>query len=207
MANDNKLLGQFNLEGIPPAPRGIPQIEVTFDIDANGIVNVSAKDKGTGKEHKITIQASGGLSKEEIDEMVANAEKHAEEDQKKRDLVEAKNQADTLVYSTEKALSEHGDKIGENEKTQITEKVEELKKLLEDENIDAETLNKKVEEVSKTAMQLGQAMYQANGSSPQAEASNTEEANESDNSDEKVVDADFEKVDDNDDDSKSSTGS
>ncbi|MBT4989574.1 MAG: molecular chaperone DnaK [Rickettsiales bacterium] len=208
MANDNKLLGQFNLEGIPPAPRGVPQIEVTFDIDANGIVNVSAKDKGTGKEQKITIQASGGLSKEEIDEMVANAEKHAEEDQKKRDLVEARNQADSLVYSTEKALGEHGDKIGENEKAQIVEKVEELKKVLEDENSDAETLNKKVEEVSKTAMQLGQAMYQANGSENPEAATTAEQENGNANSDETVVDADFEKVDeDSKDDSNASTGS
>jgi len=210
MANDNKLLGQFNLEGIPPAPRGVPQIEVTFDIDANGIVNVSAKDKGTGKEQKITIQASGGLSKEEIEEMVANAEKHAEEDQKRRELVEAKNQADTLIYSTEKALSEHGDKIGESEKSQITEKVEELKKLLEDENVDAETLNKKVEEVSKTAMQLGQAMYQANGAENPADAAAAASAapESENNSDEKVVDADFEKVDENDDNnSNASTGS
>jgi len=210
MANDNKLLGQFNLEGIPPAPRGVPQIEVTFDIDANGIVNVSAKDKGTGKEQKITIQASGGLSKEEIEEMVANAEKHAEEDQKRRELVEAKNQADTLIYSTEKALGEHGDKIGESEKTQITEKVEELKKLLEDENVDAETLNKKVEEVSKTAMQLGQAMYQANGAENPADAAAAASAapESENNSDEKVVDADFEKVDENDDNnSNASTGS
>ncbi|MDC0857395.1 molecular chaperone DnaK [Rickettsiales bacterium] len=213
MANDNKLLGQFNLEGIPPAPRGVPQIEVTFDIDANGIVNVSAKDKGTGKEQKITIQASGGLSKEEIEEMVANAEKHAEEDQKRRELVEAKNQADTLIYSTEKALSEHGDKIGESEKTQITEKVEELKKLLEDENVDAETLNKKVEEVSKTAMQLGQAMYQANGAENPTDAAAAAESSSSaepeNSSDEKVVDADFEKVDDenDNDNSNASTGS
>ncbi len=210
MANDNKLLGQFNLEGIPPAPRGIPQIEVTFDIDANGIVNVSAKDKGTGKEQKITIQASGGLSKEEIEEMVANAEKHAEADKKRRELVEAKNQADTLIYSTEKALSEHGDKIGESEKTQITEKVEELKKLLEDENIDTETLNKKVEEVSKTAMQLGQAMYQANsGASAADAAAGSAGANESENnSDDNVVDADFEKVNEDDDSSSNaSTGS
>lgn len=203
MANDNKLLGQFNLEGIPPAPRGIPQIEVTFDIDANGIVNVSAKDKGTGKEHKITIQASGGLSQEEIDKMVADAAKHAEEDQKKRDKIEARNKADSLIYSTEKAIAEHGDKVGENEKTQITDKVAELKKLLEDENADTDTINKKVEELSQTAMQLGQAMYQADA----ANAAPKSDASKSENNDDGVVDADFEKVDDEDNNSNASTGS
>ncbi|MBT4921932.1 MAG: molecular chaperone DnaK [Rickettsiales bacterium] len=211
MANDNKCLGQFNLEGIPPSPRGVPQIEVTFDIDANGIVNVSAKDKGTGKEQKITIQASGGLSKEEIEEMVANAEKYAEADQKKRELVEARNQADSLVYSTEKALNEHGDKIGESEKAQITEKVEELKKILEDENSDASTINTLVEEVSKTAMQLGQAMYQASAANSGESSAPTEDQATDASSDETVVDADFEKVDetqeDGDDDSSASTGS
>ena len=199
MAADNKLLGQFNLEGIPPAPRGIPQIEVTFDLDANGIVNVSAKDKGTGKEQKITIQASGGLSEEEIEKMVKDAEKFADQDKKKREAIEARNKADSLVYSTEKALKEHGDKIGDSEKQQITEKLEEVKKLLEDENADPDSINKQTEALSETAMKLGQAMYQAGGADAAAGENNaSEQASSSDKSedDENVVDADFEKVDD-----------
>ena len=129
MAADNKLLGNFELVGIPPAPRGTPQIEVTFDIDANGIVSVSAKDKGTGKEQKIQIQASGGLSDEEINKMVKDAEANKEEDKKKRDAVDARNQADSIVFSTEKSLKEHGDKISSEEKKQSSKALLILKKL------------------------------------------------------------------------------
>ena len=132
MAADNKILGNFELVGIPPAPRGTPQIEVTFDIDANGIVSVSAKDKGTGKEQKIQIQASGGLSEEEIQKMVKDAEANKEADKKKRDTVDARNQADSLVFSTEKSLKEHGDKVSAEEKKAIENAVGDLKKSLEE---------------------------------------------------------------------------
>ena len=131
MAADNKMLGQFDLVGIPPAPRGVPQIEVTFDIDANGIVNVSAKDKGTGKEQQIRIQASGGLSDADIEKMVKDAEAHAEEDKKRKALVEAKNHAEALIHSTEKALAEHGDKVGEAERKAIENAIADLKEALE----------------------------------------------------------------------------
>ncbi|WP_208541900.1 Hsp70 family protein, partial [Bartonella capreoli] len=130
-ANDNKLLAQFDLVGIPPAPRGMPQIEVTFDIDANGIVNVSAKDKGTGKEHQIRIQASGGLSDADIEKMVKDAEEHAAEDKKRRKGVEAKNQAEALIHSTEKSLTEYGDKISAEDKGQIETAMSDLKSALE----------------------------------------------------------------------------
>ena len=138
MAADNKLLGQFDLVGIPPAPRGVPQIEVTFDIDANGIVNVSAKDKGTGKEQQIRIQASGGLSDADIEKMVKEAEAHAEEDKKRRELVEARNQAEALIHSTEKALAEHGDKVDEAEKTAIEAAIADLKTALDGEDASAD---------------------------------------------------------------------
>jgi molecular chaperone DnaK len=207
MARDNKMLGQFNLEGIPPSPRGVPQIEVTFDIDANGIVNVSAKDKGTGKEQKITIQASGGLSKEDIEKMVSDAAKHAEADQKRREVVESRNQADSLIYSTEKAVKDYGDKIDQTKKDSITAAIADLKQLLADEQSPKEALDKKVEELSKLAMALGQAMYQGSGGSAEggnnatsadAETESTDTKSNDDNkSDDDVVDAEFKKVDEN----------
>ena len=194
MAADNKLLGQFDLMGIPPAPRGVPQIEVTFDIDANGIVNVSAKDKATGKEQQIRIQASGGLSDADIDQMVKDAEAHADEDKKKRELVDARNQADSLIHSTEKSLSEHGDKIGEDDKNDIEAKVQELKDVLESD--DVEDIKSKTEALMQSSMKLGQAMYEAQ----QAEAAASEGGDGSSDSaeDADVVDADFEEVDDKD---------
>ena len=140
MAADNKVLGQFDLVGIPPSQRGIPQIEVTFDIDANGIVNVSAKDKATGKEQQIRIQASGGLSDDDIEKMVNDAETHADEDKKRKEVVEARNHADGLVHSTESNLKEHGDKISEEDKGIIETSLQELKTLLEDEDPDPEEI-------------------------------------------------------------------
>lgn len=193
MAADNKLLGQFDLMGIPSAPRGIPQIEVTFDIDANGIVNVSAKDKATGKEQQIRIQASGGLSDEDIEGMVKDAEAHADEDKKKRELVDARNQADGLIHSTEKTLSENGDKVDAADKEEIEAKVQELKDVLESD--DVEDLKAKTEALMQVAMKLGQAMYEAEQAAG-GEAESADGAEQSD--DPEVVDADFEEVDDKD---------
>jgi molecular chaperone DnaK len=194
MAADNKILGQFDLMGIPPAPRGVPQIEVTFDIDANGIVNVSAKDKATGKEQQVRIQASGGLSDEDIDQMVQDAEAHADEDKKKRELVDARNQADGLVHSTEKTLSEHGDKVDAAEKDEIEEKMQDVKDVLESE--DVEDIKAKTEALMQASMKLGQAMYEAE----QASAGEAEgaDAGEASPDDAEVVDADFEEVDEKD---------
>ena len=152
MAADNKLLGQFDLVGIPPAARGMPQIEVTFDIDANGIVNVSAKDKSTGKEQQIKIQASGGLSDDEIEKMVKEAEENAESDKKKREAVDTRNHADSLINETEKNLKEHGDKIPEADKIKITEDIEELKKVKDGEDLEA--IKSKTEAVSYTHLTL-----------------------------------------------------
>ncbi len=157
MASDNKSLGRFILDGIPPAPRGMPQIEVTFDIDSNGILNVSAKDKGTGKEQKITITASSGLSKEEIEKMKQDAESHADEDKKKKDLIEVRNMAESLVFSTEKALKDAGDKVPEAEKKEIEEKLEEVKKIKDSDDIEA--IKKRTEELSTAAQKIGEAMY------------------------------------------------
>jgi molecular chaperone DnaK len=196
MAQDNKLLGQFNLVGIPPAPRGVPQIEVTFDIDANGIVNVSATDKATGKEQSIRIQASGGLSDVDIERMVKEAESHAEEDKKRRELVEVKNQAEALVHSTEKMLADYGDKISEADKSAVETAVAELKTAAEGDDKDA--ITRKVEAVSQASMKLGEAMYQAS----QANAAGGGEPSGKSDSDEDVVDVDFEEV--KDDDSKKS---
>src|SRR4249919_3469229 len=159
MAADNKLLGQFNLEQIPPAPRGIPQIEVTFDIDANGIVSVSAKDKGTGKEHQIRIQASGGLSDADIEKMVKDAEANAEADKKRRAVVEARNQAESLVHSSEKSLNEYGDKVSEGDRTAIADAIAALKSAAEGE--DVEDINAKTQALAEVSMKLGQAMYEA----------------------------------------------
>src|SRR5579862_37244 len=159
MAQDNKLLGQFDLVGIPPAPRGVPQIEVTFDIDANGIVHVTAKDKATAKEQSIRIQANGGLSDADIDQMVKDAESHAQEDKKRKELVEAKNQADAAVHSTERALAEHGDKIGEADKSAIEAAMADLKSTSESDDVEA--IQAKTQTLMQASMKLGEAMYQA----------------------------------------------
>ncbi len=159
MAADNKLLGNFELVGIPNAPRGIPQIEVTFDIDANGIVNVSAKDKGTGKEQKIQIQASGGLSEEEIQKMVKDAEANKESDKKKRESVDARNQADTIIHATEKNLKEHGSKINETEKKAIETAVSDLRNALK--RADIEEVKKKTQALIQASMKLGEAVYKS----------------------------------------------
>ena len=192
MAADNKMLGQFDLLGIPPAPRGVPQIEVTFDIDANGIVNVSAKDKGTGKEQQIRIQASGGLSDDDIDQMVQDAEKFADEDKKRRESAEARNQADSLVHATEKQLEEHGDKIDASLKSEVEEKVAALKTALEGD--DATDINAKAQDLSQSAMKMGQSIYeqeQANAAdAPAGDAEAADSAAEDD-----VVDAEFSEVD------------
>jgi molecular chaperone DnaK len=157
MAADNKILGQFDLMGIPPAPRGVPQIEVTFDIDANGIVNVQAKDKGTGKEQQIRIQASGGLSETDIEKMVKDAEAHAEDDKKRKAEVEAKNHAEALVHSTEKALAEHGSRVGDAERTAIENALADMKEALK--GNDAEAITTKTKVLMDASMKLGEAMY------------------------------------------------
>ena len=188
MANDNKMLGNFNLEGIAPAPRGLPQIEVTFDIDANGILSVSAKDKGTGKEQKITIQASGGLSDAEIDKMVKEAEANKEADKKKRDLVDARNQAETLTHQIDKQLKEHGDKISAEEKKAIEDAKAEVETALKSD--DSEKIKTAVANLTNASMKLGEAVYkQAQQEQAQPEAS---EPNA--DKDDKVVDAEFEEV-------------
>ena len=192
MAADNKILGNFELVGIPPAPRGTPQIEVTFDIDANGIVSVSAKDKGTGKEQKIQIQASGGLSDDEIQKMVKDAEANKEADKKKRESVDARNQADSLVFSTEKSLKEHGDKVSAEEKTSIENGIADLKKSLE--GTDIEDIKKKTQSLIQVSMKLGEAVYKSQqkpdkndkGTGGPKDAKPAEKDN--------VVDADFEDV-------------
>lgn len=192
MANDNKLLGQFNLTGIPPAPRGVPQIEVSFDIDANGILNVKAVDKGTGKEQKITITASSGLSDEEIEKMKQDAESHADEDKKKRENIETKNVADTMVYTVEKMLKEHEGKIGEEEKKTVTEKLEALKAVKDGE--DMEAIKKASEELSEHAQKIGAAIYQQEQAAGGAEAPAGEEKKE-----DGAKDAEFEEVNEKDD--------
>jgi molecular chaperone DnaK len=193
MAADNKLLGQFDLVGIPPAPRGVPQIEVTFDIDANGIVNVTAKDKATAKEHQIRIQASGGLSDTDIEKMVKDAEAHAEEDKKRRELVEAKNQGESLIHATEKSLTEYGDKVSEADKQGITTAIDALRQALAGE--DAEVIKARTTDLMQASMKLGEAMYAAQaaageGGEPQPEG----EAAQKDD----VIDADFQEVDEGD---------
>jgi molecular chaperone DnaK len=193
MAADNKLLGQFDLVGLPPAPRGVPQIEVTFDIDANGIVNVSAKDKGTGKEQQIRIQASGGLSDSEIEKMVKDAESHAEEDKKRRQLVEARNHAEALVHSTEKAVAEHGSKVGEAEKAEIETAIVELKSALAGE--DAEDIQAKSQVLAQASMKLGEAMYRASQDTGSGgDADTGAGGGQASGSGEEVVDADFEEI-------------
>ncbi|MGX9356202.1 molecular chaperone DnaK [Roseobacteraceae bacterium S113] len=193
MAADNKMLGQFNLEEIPPAPRGMPQIEVTFDIDANGIVKVGAKDKGTGKEQAITIQASGGLSDEDIEQMVKDAEANAEADKERKELVEAKNQAESLVHSTEKSLEEHGDKVDPTTVEAIELAVAALKDELETEN--ADKIKSGIQNVMEASMKLGEAIYKSSQEEAGEEA--PEAADGPAEGDDDIVDADFEDLDDN----------
>ncbi|MBT3628967.1 MAG: Hsp70 family protein, partial [Rhodospirillaceae bacterium] len=208
MAADNKILGQFDLVGIPPAPRGLPQIEVTFDIDANGIVNVSAKDKATSKEQQIRIQASGGLDDSEIDRMVHDAEAHAEEDAKRKELVEARNHAEAMVHSVEKMLEEHGDKVSAEEKSVIEAEIEEVRGALASE--DAAEIGAKMEKLGQASMKLGEAVYKDSagpeGGMPEgmegmegmgpggAGPAGDDDAPEPDN----IVDAEFEELDDED---------
>ena len=191
MAADNKMLGQFNLEEIPPAPRGMPQIEVTFDIDANGIVSVSAKDKGTGREQKITIQASGGLSDDEIEAMVKDAEANADADKQRKELVEAKNQAESLIHSTEKAVEEHGDKVDPTTVEAIELAIAALKDELE--NDDAGKIKSGIQNVTEASMKLGEAIYKA---SQEESGGNTGAADEDSGVDDDILDADFEDLGD-----------
>jgi molecular chaperone DnaK len=187
MAADNKLLGQFNLESIPPAPRGMPQIEVTFDIDANGIVSVGASDKGTGKEQTITIQASGGLSDEDIEQMVRDAEENAEADKDRKELVEARNQAESLIHSTEKSMEEHADKVDPTTIEAIELSIAALKDDLENE--DAGKIKSGIQNVTESAMKLGEAIYKT----AQQDAGEVEPDVSA--ADEDIVDADFEDLD------------
>ncbi|TKB59650.1 MAG: molecular chaperone DnaK, partial [Mesorhizobium sp.] len=196
MAADNKALGQFDLVGIPPAPRGVPQIEVTFDIDANGIVNVSAKDKGTGKEHQIRIQASGGLSDADIEKMVKDAEANAEADKKRRALVEARNQAEALVHSSEKSLKEYGEKVSEADRTAIADAIAALKTAAEGD--DVTEIEAKTQTLAEVSMKLGQAMYEASQKEAAEADAKADAAKDSD-----VVDADFEEIDEDDEKKKS----
>ncbi len=190
MASDNKVLGNFELVGIAPAPRGVPQIEVTFDIDANGIVNVSAKDKGTGKEQKIQIQASGGLSEDEINQMVKDAETNKEADKKKREAVDARNQADTLLHSTEKNLKEHGSKVSDADKKAIEDASANVRNALK--GTDVEEIKKKTQDLVQASMKLGEAIYKSQQSTKPGEA--PKDAKDEGKKDDNVVDADFEEV-------------
>ena len=207
IAADNKLLGQFDLVGIPPAARGTPQVEVTFDIDANGIVKVSAKDKATGKEHQIQIKASGGLSDEEIEKMVKDAEANAEADKEKLESIEARNNADSIVVSTEKNLKDHGDKLPKEDKEKIEKSLEEVKKLLEDEKADAKILKEKTDALVQDSMKLGEILYKEAQEKAEKEKNATEKPQDKKTTkgkakakgkekDAKVVDADFEDVTD-----------
>jgi molecular chaperone DnaK len=184
MAADNKLLGQFDLVGLPPSPRGVPQIEVTFDIDANGIVQVSAKDKGTGKEQQIRIQSSGGLSDDEIEKMVKDAETHAVDDKKRREAIEAKNHAESLIHSTEKSLADYGDKVSDDDRSAISDAIGSLKAAVEASDMDGEDIKAKTQTLVEVSMKLGQAVYAAQ----QAEGDN--------NAGDGIVDADYEDVND-----------
>ena len=195
MANDNKILGQFNLEEIPPAPRGLPQIEVTFDIDANGIVSVGAKDKGTGKEQAITLQASGGLSEDEIEQMVKDAEANAEADSERRELVEAKNQAESLIHGTKKSLEEHGDKVDGSTVEAIELAMKALEETLESE--DAGKINSGVQNLTDAAMKLGEAIYKAQQDEAGASETSDDYTEEPQGVDQDIVDADFEDLDNN----------
>ncbi|MCH8239063.1 MAG: molecular chaperone DnaK, partial [Proteobacteria bacterium] len=199
MASDNKMLGQFDLIGIPPAPRGVPQIDVAFDIDANGIVNVAASDKATGKEQSIRIQASGGLSDADIEQMVKDAEIHAEEDKRRRERVEVRNQAEAMLHSTSKTLEDLGDKISESDKTTVEEAASELKSVLEDDDADTEAIKQKLDTLAQVSMKLGEAMYQA------AQAESAAGGPDGDTGDD-VIDADFEEVKDDKDDKDGEDG-
>ncbi|MEL0436953.1 molecular chaperone DnaK [Phycobacter sp. K97] len=194
MAADNKMLGQFNLEDIPPAPRGMPQIEVTFDIDANGIVSVGAKDKATGKEQQITIQASGGLSDEDIEKMVKDAEENAEADKERRELIEAKNQAESLIHSTEKSMEEHGDKVDPSTIEAIELAIAALKDDLEGDKATADKIKAGIQNVTEAAMKLGEAIYKAQAEEADDEPAAADEARGS--ADDDIVDAEFEDLDD-----------
>jgi molecular chaperone DnaK len=198
MAADNKLLGQFDLMGIPPAPRGMPQIEVAFDIDANGIVNVSAKDKGTGKEQQISIKASGGLSDADIEKMVKDAEANAESDKAKREAVEAKNQAESLLHSAEKSLKEYGDKVTADDRGAIETAIANLRSSID--AGDPADIKAKSEALSEVSMKLGEAMYKA-AQAEQEQQANSDAAASARHED--VVDADFEEIDDDEDKKKS----
>ncbi|MCD1624929.1 MAG: molecular chaperone DnaK [Paracoccaceae bacterium] len=191
MASDNKMLGQFNLENIPPAPRGMPQIEVTFDIDANGIVSVSARDKGTNKEQKITIQASGGLSDDDIEKMVKDAEENAEADKKRRELVEARNQAESLIHSTEKSVEEHGDKVDPTTVEAIELAIAALKDELETDN--TSKIKSGIQNVTEAAMKLGEAIYKASQDADEDDSMSAQGPRSNDDDD--IVDADFEDLD------------
>jgi molecular chaperone DnaK len=192
MAADNKLLGQFDLMGIPPAPRGVPQVEVTFDIDANGIVNVTAKDKATNKEQQIRIQASGGLSEADIDKMVKDAEAHAAEDKKRRELVESKNQGESLIHQTEKSVQEHGDKVQEADKQAIQTAIDALRQALAGE--DAEVIKSRTTDLMQASMKLGQAIYEASQAQGGGEGEGQPGAGPEAKKDD-VIDADFQEVD------------
>jgi molecular chaperone DnaK len=195
MAADNKMLGQFNLENIPPAPRGVPQIEVTFDIDANGIVSVGAKDKGTGKEQQITIQASGGLSDDDIEKMVREAEENAEADKDRKEFVETYNQAESLIHGTEKSMEEHGDKVDASTIEAIELAINALKETLETE--DTAKIKGGIQNVTEAAMRLGEAIYKSEQENAEASADESDmEEEEERGVDEDIVDADFEDLDD-----------
>ena len=200
MAADNKNLGQFDLVGIPPAPRGVPQIEVTFDIDANGIVNVSAKDKGTGKEQQIRIQASGGLSDDDIDQMIQDAEANADADKKKRESVDTRNNAETMIHSAEKSLAEFGDQVGESDRQAIEDAIAALKTAIEGDEIDNDDVQAKSETLAQASMKLGEAMYQSEQAAAEADAAADAAG---DDHDDDVMDADFEDVSDDDEDKRS----
>jgi molecular chaperone DnaK len=196
MASQNRTLGNFDLVGIPSAPRGVPQIEVTFDIDANGIVHVSAKDLGTGKEQKIRIESSSGLSEAEIERMVKEAEMHAEEDKKERARIDARNEADSMVYSTEKSLAEHGDKIDAADRAKIQSALDDVKATLANENATADELKSRTEALQQASYKLAEEMYkqtQAEAGGPQAETEST--AGSSSGTVKNAEDADFEVVD------------
>ncbi len=203
MSGQNRTLGRFDLVGIPPAPRGVPQIEVTFDIDANGIVHVSAKDMGTGKEQKIRIESSSGLSESEIKNMVRDAEVHAEEDKKERERVEVRNESDNLIYSTDKSLKDYGDKITEDDRKTIEAAIADLKSALESNN--AEEMKKKNEALKQAAYKLAEEVYKSQAADQQGQTASASEsessgasADQPTSSEETVEDADYEVVDDED---------
>ena len=196
MATDNRVLGNFNLEGIPPAPRGVPQIEVTFDIDANGIVHVSAKDLGTGKEQKIRLESSSGLSKNDVEKLVREAESHADEDKKKQELVQARNGLDNLIYSVEKSVKEYGDKIDSSEKNRIEDALKNAKDALKSD--DVETLKQATEKLTSTSHTIAQKMYDAAAKQKASDSGKTPETGGSEKTEgekSNVVDADYEVVD------------